>query len=139
MTIEIINADGIGVRALLGVAMDLHKLTVDRGITLGVIEAEALGEDSGVGFVMANRDNGSPVLGVTIEPNPRLIRWVADAEAPRCEEAHVLTGDGYATCTCIEPCCNDDEGEVCTCRDCRSPNHRHEWERNTGPADRGAL
>lgn len=83
MTYEIMSTDGIGVRALLGVAEKLHELTEERGILLGVIEGEAIGEDYPVGVVMAKADGGkNNALAVTIEANPRIIRYTKDEAEP---------------------------------------------------------
>lgn len=131
------STDGVGVRALLGVAEKLHELTGERGITLGFIEAEALGGESAVAVVMAQADVGKrgDTLVVTIEASPRLIRMARDEPVgvdlthEYRPEAVVHSFGGHfwqrtRDCMCTNSCCNNADGD-CICPECEDDDHEH--------------
>lgn len=85
MKITEVSADGLGVSALIAAAGKIADLLDERAVTLGVIEAE------GVAVVMGKRDSdsGLPILAVTVERKPRLIRLEADDQPePVVEHGH---------------------------------------------------
>lgn len=80
MKITEVAADGLGVSALIAAAGAVHDQLDDRGVTLAMIETEGEGGQPWTPVLMAAKDNGRglPLLVVTVERNPRILRLVAD-------------------------------------------------------------
>jgi hypothetical protein len=64
---RIITSDGIGMRALLGVAEKLHALTEEYNVALGVVMDEGKNKAIAVAY---HDDRG---FAVTVEANPKIV------------------------------------------------------------------
>lgn len=125
---KIIEADGIGVAALLAAARSIHAEIEGGNLVLGAAEIE--GEAGPVAVVTALGDRYT--VGVTIERNPRLVDMTDAQEPPapaRSGTTCVSEGEHYADgypfdCICTARCCNGPTG-ACVCLTCTNQSHEH--------------
>lgn len=132
MKYTVIDDDASTIRALLAAASALHAQIDNRNVTLGVIDDPGFSPGRQVAVVMAARDAGAADKGytvATIEAKPMLIRVEPDDPKPEHDPnaaGHFIRlSEGKLSCTCFEPCCNTDDGELCTCPGCESDVHEH--------------
>jgi hypothetical protein len=81
MKITEIEGGGLGVSALIAVAAKLHDETEACGYTLVVIDPDDTGVLDTLAVVSSREfEAGSATLAATVEPNPRLLHFEADAD-----------------------------------------------------------